>query len=104
MDLDDDVSDIQREIALLSELRYSEAQNITRYYGSFLVGTKIWIIMDYAEGGSIRNLVSSFFHNHQLMEMVLDDTRDYSREVYSCYCQGSQSGIGFSTSKWNYSS
>ena len=54
---EEDVSDIQREIATLSQLKNCDSQNITRYHGSFLNGTKLWIVMDYAAGGSIRSLV-----------------------------------------------
>ncbi|ORX94087.1 Pkinase-domain-containing protein [Basidiobolus meristosporus CBS 931.73] len=57
LDSDDDVTDIQREINLLSQLKHSESQNITKYHGSYLEGTKLWIIMDYAAGGSIRDLM-----------------------------------------------
>ncbi|CAH1757261.1 7310_t:CDS:10 [Entrophospora sp. SA101] len=55
---EDDVDDIIKEINLLSQLKH-ESQNITRYYGSFLHGTKLWIIMEYAAGGSIRTLMKS---------------------------------------------
>ena len=60
LDLDteeDDVADIRKEINLLSQLKHGESQNITRYYGSYLHGTKLWIVMEYAAGGSIRALV-----------------------------------------------
>ncbi|KAG0328480.1 hypothetical protein BGZ99_005175 [Dissophora globulifera] len=56
---EEDVSDIQREIATLSQLRNCDSQNITRYHGSFLNGTKLWIVMDYAAGGSIRSLLQA---------------------------------------------
>jgi serine/threonine protein kinase len=55
---EEDVSDIQREIATLSQLKNCDSQNITRYHGSFLNDTQLWIVMDYAAGGSIRSLVS----------------------------------------------
>ena len=51
---DDDISDVQKEITLLSTC---ESEHITRYHGSYLVGTRLWVIMDYAASGSIRNLV-----------------------------------------------
>ncbi|KAF9942050.1 hypothetical protein BGZ65_011690, partial [Modicella reniformis] len=56
---EEDVSDIQREIATLSQLKNCDSQNITRYHGSFLNGTKLWIVMDYAAGGSIRSLLQT---------------------------------------------
>ena len=64
LDLDndeDDINDIRNEIQLLSGLKDSETLNITRYQDSFLHGTKLWIIMDYAAGGSIRSLVRVIF-------------------------------------------
>lgn len=55
---DDDVSDIQKEVAVLSQLREAESKNVVRYWGCWLKGPELWIVMDYAEGGSIRTLVS----------------------------------------------
>ena len=54
---DDDISEIQREVALLSELRDAARHNITLYHGSYLHGHELWIAMDFASGGSIRTLV-----------------------------------------------
>lgn len=31
--------------------------NVIKYYGSLMQGPRVWIIMEYAEGGSIRTLV-----------------------------------------------
>jgi protein-serine/threonine kinase len=59
---EDDVTDIQNEITLLSDLTRSESVNITPCYGCFLNKTKLWIIMDFAAGGSVRKLVSEFMH------------------------------------------
>lgn len=59
---EDDVDDIQKEISLLSQLTHAKSQNITPYYGSFLNDTKLWIIMDYAGGGSVRTIVTIFGH------------------------------------------
>lgn len=62
---DDDVGDIQKEISLLQQLMSgsltnsatSNLPNVTRYYGSLTEGPRVWIIMEFAEGGSIRTLV-----------------------------------------------
>jgi len=56
---DDDISEIQKEVALLSELRDASKHNITLYHGCYLHGHELWIAMDFASGGSIRTLVSS---------------------------------------------
>lgn len=56
---EDEVADIQKEIVLLQALKAGDAQNVVKYHGSFLNGTRLWIIMDYCEGGSIRTLMKS---------------------------------------------
>jgi protein-serine/threonine kinase len=62
---DDDVADIQKEVSLLQQLMASftgsgrgDMLNVIKYYGSMMEGPRVWIIMEYAEGGSIRTLVS----------------------------------------------
>ncbi|ORY80313.1 kinase-like domain-containing protein [Protomyces lactucae-debilis] len=55
--VEDEVSDIQKEIVLLQSLKSGDAQNVVKYHGSFLNGMRLWIIMDYCEGGSIRTLM-----------------------------------------------
>ena len=56
---DDDVEDIQREVALLSQLRGGDQNNITKYYGCWLDGPRVWIVMDLASGGSVRTLMKA---------------------------------------------
>ncbi|KAG6897399.1 hypothetical protein C0992_001905 [Termitomyces sp. T32_za158] len=53
----DDVVDIQREVALLSQLR--DAPNITKYYGCYMDGPRVWIVMEYAQGGSVLSLMKA---------------------------------------------
>lgn len=53
----DEVVDVQQEIQFLADLK--SVPNVTHYYGSFLVDTKLWIIMDYCAGGSIRTLLKA---------------------------------------------
>ncbi|OBZ68148.1 Serine/threonine-protein kinase nak1 [Grifola frondosa] len=54
---DDDVGDIQREVALLTQLR--DAPNVTKYFGCYLDGPRVWIVMEYAQGGSVRTLMKA---------------------------------------------
>ncbi|KAK4255832.1 hypothetical protein QN277_008777 [Acacia crassicarpa] len=59
IDLDeseDEIDDIQMEIAVLSQCR---CQYITEYYGSYLHQTKLFIIMEYMAGGSVADLLQS---------------------------------------------
>ncbi|KAK9464392.1 kinase-like domain-containing protein [Lipomyces arxii] len=55
---ENEVKDVQHEISLLSQLQQGDAQNIVRYHGSHLVGSRLWIIMDYCAGGSVRTLMA----------------------------------------------
>lgn len=51
----EEVKDIQQEIRFLSNLK--SVPNITHYFGSYLNGHKLWILMDYCAGGSVRTLL-----------------------------------------------
>lgn len=53
-DSDDDISEIQQEIAQLAQ---HESDYVTRYYGSFVVAYKLWIVMEYLAGGSCLDLL-----------------------------------------------
>lgn len=54
---DDDVDAIQREVALLTQLR--DAPNVTKYYGCHLDGPRVWIVMELAQGGSVSSLMKA---------------------------------------------
>ncbi|UZJ54454.1 hypothetical protein CBS101457_003774 [Exobasidium rhododendri] len=56
---EDDVSDIQKEVALLSQLRETSNKNVVKYWGCWLKGSELWIVMDFADGGSIRTLMKA---------------------------------------------
>ncbi|KAK5110805.1 hypothetical protein LTR62_005516 [Meristemomyces frigidus] len=51
---DDEVDDIIQEISILSGLN---SPYVTRYYGSYLKGSDLWIIMEYCSGGSCGDLL-----------------------------------------------
>ncbi|KAI0305784.1 hypothetical protein B0F90DRAFT_1815350 [Multifurca ochricompacta] len=57
----DDVDSIQREVALLTQLR--DGPNITKYYGCYLDGPRVWIVMEFAQGGSVYSLMQSSPNN-----------------------------------------
>lgn len=51
---DDEVDDIIQEISILSGLN---SPYVTKYYGSYLKGSDLWIIMEYCSGGSCGDLL-----------------------------------------------
>jgi serine/threonine protein kinase len=82
---DDDVDDIQKEVSLLKRMmiqggidaskengsngaagsgngtadwNHYGVPNVIKYYGCWTEGPKVWIVMEFAEGGSVRTLVS----------------------------------------------
>ncbi len=51
---DDEVDDIIQEISILAGLN---SPYVTRYFGSYLKGSDLWIIMEYCSGGSCGDLL-----------------------------------------------
>jgi len=51
---DDEIDDIQQEIAMLSECA---SPYVTKYYGSYLNSKELWIVMELLTGGSANDLL-----------------------------------------------
>jgi serine/threonine-protein kinase 24/25/MST4 len=50
----DEIESIQQEVAVMAQLN---TVHVARYYSSFLVGAELYIVMEYVDGGSVRELM-----------------------------------------------
>ncbi|KAA8893271.1 kinase-like domain-containing protein [Sphaerosporella brunnea] len=71
---DEDIADIQKEIGLLSQLKAGDAPNITAFHGSYILGHKLWIIMDFCSGGSMRTLMKAGPIEEKYIAVVVRET------------------------------
>ncbi|CAG8283383.1 unnamed protein product [Penicillium salamii] len=65
---EDDVDDIIKEIAILSELK---SPYVTKYHGSYLKGSHLWIIMEFCSGGSCHGLLRPGVIHEEYIAIIL---------------------------------
>ncbi|KAI5847331.1 kinase-like domain-containing protein [Morchella snyderi] len=71
---DDEIKDIQKEIALLSQLKAGDAPNITAFHGSYLLGHRLWVIIDFCSGGSVRTLMKAGPIDEKYITIIVRET------------------------------
>ena len=67
---EDEVEDIIQEISILSELN---SPYVTKYHGSFLKGSDLWIIMEFCSGGSCSDLMRAGLITEDYIMIILKE-------------------------------
>ena len=95
---EDEVEDIIQEIAILSELH---SPYVTKYHGSYLKGSDLWIIMEFCSGGSCSDLMRPGLIGEDYITIIIRELllgldylhsdkklhRDIKGIVQTCMCQ-----------------
>ncbi|KAG6820670.1 hypothetical protein H0H93_013521 [Arthromyces matolae] len=66
---EDEIEDIQQEIQILSQL---DSPHVTKYHGSYLKGSNLWIVMEYCSGGSCSDLVGLVAFSDASIRMMIN--------------------------------
>jgi serine/threonine-protein kinase 24/25/MST4 len=62
------VEDIIQEISILSELH---SPYVTHYYGSYLKGSDLWIVMEFCSGGSCGDLMKPGLIGEEYISIII---------------------------------
>ncbi|OSX67172.1 hypothetical protein POSPLADRAFT_1164453 [Postia placenta MAD-698-R-SB12] len=65
---EDEIEDIQQEIQILSQL---DSPYVTKYHGSYLKGSHLWIVMEYCSGGSCSDLMKPGVFREEYIAIIV---------------------------------
>jgi serine/threonine-protein kinase 24/25/MST4 len=65
---EDEVEDIIQEISILSELN---SPYVTKYHGSYLKGSDLWIVMEFCSGGSCADLLKPGLIREEYISIIM---------------------------------
>ncbi|KAH6917074.1 STE/STE20/YSK protein kinase [Coprinopsis sp. MPI-PUGE-AT-0042] len=65
---EDEIEDIQQEIQILSQL---DSPHVTKYHGSYLKGSHLWIVMEYCSGGSCSDLMKPGVFREEYIAIII---------------------------------
>ncbi|KAG8748940.1 putative protein serine/threonine kinase [Serendipita sp. 396] len=65
---EDEIEDIQQEISILAQL---DSPHVTKYHGSFLQGSNLWIVMEYCSGGSCSDLMKPGVFREEYIAIIV---------------------------------
>ncbi|KAF9225309.1 Pkinase-domain-containing protein [Gyrodon lividus] len=65
---EDEIEDIQQEIQILSQL---DSSHVTKYHGSYLKGSNLWIVMEYCSGGSCSDLMKPGVFREEYIAIIV---------------------------------
>ena len=64
-EMKDKIEDIKKEAEILSKF---DCRNIVKYYDSFKINNKFYIVMEYCEGQTLKDFININIKNNELME------------------------------------
>jgi len=67
----EEIKDINSEIMTLVNVR--GCNQLTKYYGSHAIGSKLWIVMEYVDGGSVRDRLANSKINEDQMAVIVSE-------------------------------
>ncbi|ORX76257.1 kinase-like protein [Basidiobolus meristosporus CBS 931.73] len=79
---EDEIEDIQQEIAILSQL---DSPFVTKYHGSYIKGSNLWIVMEYCSGGSCADLLKAGTFDEDFIAIVM---RELLKGLEYLHCEG----------------